>query len=82
MIGEYLLNIVFNIVESVLSILPTFDWNIKASFLQSALDMVHLAGYMLPMDTIVAIIAIIEILVLWKIAVALLRTIWDILPLA
>lgn len=82
MIGEYVLNIVFNIVERALSTLPVFDWNIKASFLQSALDMIHLAGYMLPMGTIVTIIGIIGFLMTWRIAVSLLRTIWEVLPLA
>ena len=82
MIGEFLLSIVFNIVESALSVLPAFDWNIKASFFQSALDMVRLAGYMLPMDTIGAIISIVFVLILWRIAISILKTIWDILPLA
>lgn len=81
MIPEFFLNLVFNLVESVLSILPAFDWNVKSSFFSAFLDMLRLACYLLPMETIVTIIVLINVLLVFRIAVSLLKTIWDILPL-
>lgn len=81
MISEFLLNIVFNIVEGALSILPDFSWSVENSFFSSALDMVRLAGYVLPMGTIVAIIVIINALLLLRIAISIIKTIWELLPL-
>lgn len=81
MISEFLLNIVFNIVEGVFSILPNFQWSVENSFFSTALDMVRLACYVLPMETISAIIILINFLLLFRIIVSILRTIWDILPL-
>lgn len=81
MISEFLLNIVFNIVEGALSILPAFDWNVKTSFFQSFLDMLRLAGYLLPMQTIAIIIGIINALLLFRITISLIKTIWELLPL-
>ena len=81
MIIEAVLNIVFGLVEGVLSLVPAVEWNVNASFFSSALDFVRLACYMLPMDTIIQIIMIINLIMGWRIAIALLRTIWDVLPL-
>lgn len=81
MISEFLLNIVFGIVEGALSILPAFDWNIKSSFFQGALDVIRVAGYLLPMDTIATMISIVVFLTLFRIAVSLIKTIWELLPL-
>lgn len=81
MIGEFLLNIVFNIVEGALSILPAFDWNVKSAFFQGFLDVLRLACYMLPMGSIVTMISIVVFLTLFRIAVSLIKTIWELLPL-
>lgn len=81
MISEFLLNIVFNIVEGALSILPSFDWNINSAFFQGALDVIRLAGYLLPMNTITIMIGIVIFLTLFRIAVSLIKTIWELLPL-
>ena len=81
MISEFILNIVFNIVEGVFSILPVFEWNVQGAFFQGALDMMRLAGYVLPMGTITAIIVIINTLLLIRIGVSLIKTIWELLPL-
>lgn len=81
MISEFILNIVFNLVEGVLSVLPAFDWNVKSSFFQSALDMLRLAGYVLPMGTIATIITIINVLFTIRITISVIKTIWELLPL-
>ena len=81
MISEFLLNIVFNIVEGALSILPNFSWSVENTFFSTALDLLRLSCYLLPMGTIATIIGIINVLLLFRIAISLLKTIWEILPL-
>lgn len=81
MLVESLLNLVFKIVEGVLKILPDFSWSVENSFFSSALDMVRVACYMLPMGTVVSIIIIINLLLVIRIAIAIIKTIWDLLPL-
>ena len=81
MIVEFFLNIVFNIVESALSVLPAWDWNVKASFFQGFFDVLRLACYMLPMGSILMMINIVIFIIQFKIIISLLKTIWEILPL-
>ena len=81
MIVETMLDLVFKIVEGVLSILPNFSWSVENSFFSSALDLIRVACYLLPMGTVVSIITIINLLLVIRIAIAIIKTIWDLLPL-
>lgn len=81
MVVETLMNLVFGIVEGVLSILPNFSWSVENSFFSSALDLIRVACYLLPMGTVVSIITIINLLLVIRIAIAIIKTIWDLLPL-
>ena len=81
MIVETMLDLVFKIVEGVLSILPNFTWSVENSFFSTALDMIRVACYLLPMGTVVSIITIINLLLVIRIAIAIIKTIWDLLPL-
>lgn len=81
MIVEFFMNIIFKIVENALSILPAFDWNVKSSFFQGFLDILRLACYMLPMNSIVTMIGIVIFLNLFRITVSIIKTIWELLPL-
>ena len=81
MIVETMMNLVFSIVEGVLKLLPDFSWSVENSFFSSALDLVRVACYLLPMGTVVAIITIINMLLIVRIAIAIIKTIWDLLPL-
>ena len=51
MITEGLLNVVFVLVERVLSILPDFQWTVSANSFDAIFDVLRLAGYLLPMGT-------------------------------
>lgn len=81
MIIETMLDIVFRIVEGVLSILPNFSWSVENSFFSSALDLLRVACYLLPMGTVVSIITIINLLLIFRIAISIIKTIWELLPL-
>ena len=81
MLVEGILNILFKFLEWIFALLPDWSWNVEASFFSSALDFIRLAGYLLPMDTIITIFVITNVLIAWQIVVAILRTVWDVLPL-
>lgn len=81
MLVEGILNILFNFLEWIFALLPDWSWNVETSFFSSALDFIRLAGYLLPMDTIITIFVITNVLIAWQIVVAILRTVWDVLPL-
>lgn len=79
MIGEFLLNIIFNIVEGFLSIVPV-EWTADTTFFEYVRDILDIVTYMLPWKHVVTIISLIMSVTLFRCAVAFARTIWDILP--
>jgi len=81
LIVESILNILFKFLEWIFALLPDWNWSVEASFFSAALDFIRLAGYLLPMGTITAIFIIVNVLIAWQVLVAILRTIWDVLPL-
>ena len=81
MISEFLMGIVFNLIEGALSILPNWNFNVESAFLTSAFDMIRIAFYLLPMGTIVTMISMIVFFNTFKIVISILKTIWEILPL-
>ena len=80
MIGEFLLNIVFKIVTDILSLLPSFEINVDSTAFEYFLGIVRVASYMLPMGTVSAIISLIVSLTIFRIVIAFIKTIWDLLP--
>ena len=81
MISEFFLNIIFGLVSGMLEILPEVSWSVDTSAFSYFLDIVRVAGYMLPIDTVIAIVAIIIDLTIIRIAIAIPKAIWDLLPL-
>lgn len=80
MITEFIVNIVFGIVNGVFSVLPDFSWNIDLAVIEPFLDIFHVITYFFPMP----IIGVIFLFYIWKqnyrLCVAILRTLWEILP--
>lgn len=81
MISEFFLNIIFGLVSGMLDILPDVSWSVDTSAFSYFLDIVRVAGYMLPIDTVIAIVAIIIDLTIVRIVIAIPKAIWDLLPL-
>lgn len=82
MITETIIDIVFSLFNRILEFIPNYDWSINSEFIETALGMVQLACYMLPMTTaVIPMISIIAILILWRIVISLFKTIWEVLPL-
>lgn len=82
MIIEAVLDFVFNIVEGLLGMLPDVQWNIEGTAFTVFLDYVEMVCYLLPMGTILQIVSIVVGLITFKIVISLIKTIWDLLPLA
>lgn len=81
MISEFFINIIFNIVTGLFSLLPDVTWNVESTAFTYFLDILKIAGYMLPMDTVAAIAGLIVALTTFRIIISIVRTIWDLLPL-
>lgn len=81
MVTEFLLNIVFNIVSGFLELAPDISWDVDTSAFTFVSDILSVVGYLLPMGTIAAIVAIICALTAWKVLVSLITTLWDLLPI-
>ena len=82
MISEFLLNIVFGIASGALSLAPDITWNVDTSAFSYVRDIIAVVGYLLPMDTVVAIVSLIIGFTVFRFVIALIRTVWDLLPFA
>ena len=81
MITQAILSFVFSLLRLVLDILPDFSWSLDTSAGGYFLSIVSLVSYMLPVDTITLIIGITLDLLLLRIIVAGIRTLWDLIPI-
>ena len=82
LISEFVLNIVFNIVEGILSRLPVIDISFNSVGLSTFWGLVRCALYMLPGGTITSIIGVLVAIGIFRVVVSFIRTIWDLLPIA
>lgn len=82
MISEFFLNIVFNIVSGFFGMLPEFSWSVETSAFQYFLSILQVAGYMFPWGTVVAICSLIVGLSIFRVVIAFIKAIWDLLPFA
>ncbi len=80
MIGAFLLDIIFNIVSGFLSLLPAVDISVDSSAFEYFLGICRVAVYMLPTRTVSAILSLIVSLTIFRIVIAFIKTIWDLLP--
>ena len=82
MVSEFLLDGVFSIVSGFFKIAPEISWSVDTSAFEFVRSSLRCAGYLLPMNTVITIVGLIVALTGWKVLVAFLRTVWDVLPLA
>lgn len=82
MIGEFFLDIVFGIVSGIFKLLPDFSWSVETTAFEYFTDVLRLAGYMFPWNTVVAICALIFGLSVFRVVIAVIKSVWDLLPFA
>ena len=81
MISEFLLNIVFNLLEWILSPLPEINISLNFGSASTFFGVVRCVLYMLPLNTINTIVGIIIALGAFRIFISIAKTIWDLLPI-
>lgn len=80
MIIERLLDILFNFVYLLLGWIE-IDVSLAEEFMSKIGEMLSVACYLLPMPTVISIFSITIILINFRIVIALLKTLWAILPI-
>lgn len=69
------------VIEPILSVLPEVTWSVDSGAMSYFIGILNSITYLLPMGHVITILSIIVSLMSFRILVALLRTVWDILPL-
>lgn len=81
MISEFFIDIIFNFVSGMLSLLPDVTWGVDSAAFSYFLDIVDVACYLLPMGTVSAILGVIVSLATFRFIISVIKTIWALLPL-
>ena len=81
MISEFLLDIIFGIVTVILSPIPDVNVTFQSGALNTFWGVVRCALYLLPLDTISAIVTILVAIGVFRVFISIVRTIWDLLPI-
>lgn len=81
MISEFFLNIIFNIVSGLLSLLPDITWSVETSAFEYFVSIIQCVGYLLPWGTVSTIVSLIVALSIFRIIIAIIKSVWDLLPL-
>ena len=81
MIVEGLLSIIFSIVSGFFSLLPEVSWSVDTSAFQYFISILQIAGYVFPWGTVAAIASIVFGLSIFRIVIAFIKAIWDLLPI-
>ena len=80
MISQFLLDIVFDIAYGALNALPDVAWSVETSSFQFFLDAVRVAAYMFPSGILKTVFTFIFLSTVWRITIAVIKTIWEVLP--
>ena len=81
MLSEFLLNIVFGLVSGFLALMPEFTWSVETSAFSYFMSILKIAGYVFPWPTVVAIAGLIVGLSIFRLVIAFIKAVWDLLPL-
>ena len=82
MINAFFTVVLFRILDFGLSLLPDISWSVDSGAMSYFISLLRVVFYLLPMDTVVVIVSIIISFTTWRIIVTLIRTLWDLLPIA
>lgn len=82
MIVASLMYVLFTLVKSILSLIPDFAWNVDSVALTNFYEALRLVFYIVPADVVVAIIGLTIVITNIRIGVAVIKTIWQLIPFA
>ena len=80
MIIAGLLYVLFSLVKGILTLIPDYAWNVDSVALTNFYESIRMVFYVFPKDVVISIIGITIVLTNIKIGVAVIKTIWQILP--
>lgn len=79
MIVEGLFNIFFSILTNLFQALPNISWATDSSAMTTFLGFISVIMYLLPMGTVVTIFSLVVSLMVFRIVISIIKTIWDLL---
>lgn len=81
MIIEALLNVVFGIVNVILSPIELLNWGFDLVLLSPLVNILKVIYYVLPIGKLSPIIIFIVSMFVFRAVISLIKTIWDLLPI-
>ena len=82
MLTKMLIDLAFGLLTGLFSLIPNISWNVPVSVVSGVTQFFHVIFYIVPMDTVFAIASIVIALHSFRIVIALIKTLWDVLPFA
>lgn len=80
MITQALFSIIFGVLTFVMDMIPFFNFSIDMAAMETFADVIKTVSYLLPLRTMLVIFTLIIAINAFKVVVAILKTIWQILP--
>lgn len=80
MIVESILNIIFGVVNIILSPISLLGWGFDLALCSPLGDILKVVYYVLPIDKLSPIISFIVAMFIFRAVIALIKTIWQLLP--
>lgn len=81
MIVEALLSVVFGVINTLLMPLNIINFVVDNAVFSTILEFINMALYLIPFKQLMPIFAFFVSLMMFRIVVAFIKTIWDLLPL-
>lgn len=81
MVVEGLLSVVFGVINTLLMPLNIINFVVDNAVFSTILEFINMALYLIPFKQLMPIFAFFVALMMFRIVVAFIKTIWDLLPL-
>lgn len=82
MITEALLSILFGAADKAMGLLPDIVWTVDTSAWDYIYDIMSMVAYLMPIQTVRNIMAMIIAIIVFRIVVALIRAVYGLIPFA
>ena len=81
MITDYIIDLIYKIFMFFLSGHEPLDFNIDINFVDTITDFLGFIFYVIPINGLAPIISIIVTITAFRILIAVIKTLWDLLPI-
>lgn len=80
MIAEFFIDCGFGIADGLFAMLPEITWSVDTTAWQYAKDFLDMIAYLLPLNTIIAIITLIVDIAIARVIISVLRVLLSLIP--